>query len=56
MMDLWIFFGIAIAGGIVALLGFFVLIAKRVTEPTRALYQRIETLEKEIDDLKSKKN
>jgi ABC-type antimicrobial peptide transport system permease subunit len=54
MMDLWIFFGIAIVSGIVALLGFFVLITKRVTEPTRELFQRIESLEKEIDDLKSK--
>ncbi len=52
--EIGLLFVMAIAGGIVALFGFFGMINKRVSEPKRELQKRVEQLEEEVRELKNK--
>jgi hypothetical protein len=56
MYDLFLLFGIAIGGGIIALLGLLAILEKKITEPRKELIKKIETLEHEVYTLKMKKD
>ncbi|MGM0877388.1 MAG: hypothetical protein ACQEWV_22305 [Bacillota bacterium] len=45
----------AFAGGIIAIIGFVVILGRRVSEPKRELKQRIDSLEEEVKKLKNGK-
>ncbi|WP_176474873.1 hypothetical protein [Peribacillus simplex] len=55
MFDVAMLFIIAIAGGIIAIIGFFVILGRRISEPKKALQQRIDNLEEEVWKLKNQK-
>ncbi|WP_156418861.1 hypothetical protein [Fictibacillus sp. FJAT-27399] len=50
MSDLYLFFMIAMIGGLVVLIGTIILITKKITAPD--LNKKIHHLEKEVEDLK----
>ncbi len=52
MSDLYLFFMIAMVGGLAVLIGTVILITKKITAPNDALNQKIHRLEKEVEDLK----
>jgi hypothetical protein len=56
MYDLFLLFGIAIGGGIIALLGLLAILGKKITEPRKELIKKIETLEHEVYTLEMKKD
>lgn len=51
-MGLLIFFGVGFIGILVVLLGFVVIIGRRITESKEKTQDKINQLEKEINDLK----
>ncbi|SFG14522.1 hypothetical protein SAMN05216353_1252 [Halobacillus alkaliphilus] len=53
-MDLVIFGVVAVVGGVVALLGFLIILGRKVTEPNKELQQKVESLEDEMKRLKEK--
>ncbi|WP_179295457.1 hypothetical protein [Bacillus sp. FJAT-45350] len=55
MFDIILFFIIAFAGGIIALVGFITIIGRRISEPKRELQQKVDKLENEVRQLKNKK-
>ncbi|WP_179891172.1 hypothetical protein [Bacillus sp. AFS017274] len=55
MFDVALLFIIAFAGGIIAIIGFFVILGRRISEPKKALQQRIDKLEEEVQILKNHK-
>lgn len=55
MFDLMLLFSIAFAGGMIALIGFVILIGRKIFEPKREMQQKIDMLEKEVRSLKEKK-
>jgi hypothetical protein len=56
MYDLFLLFGVAISGGVIAILGLLAIIGKKITEPRKELIMKIETLEREVNTLKMKKD
>ena len=50
-MGLLIFFGVGFIGILVVLLGFVVIIGRRITESKEKTQDKINQLEKEINDL-----
>lgn len=56
MYDFVLLFIIAIAGGIVSLIGFVVIVGKRMMQPREELKQKIDNLEAEIRKLKANKD
>ncbi|MGE6614063.1 hypothetical protein ACQKFG_26855 [Peribacillus sp. NPDC076916] len=55
MFDVALLFIIAFAGGIIAIIGFFVILTRRISEPKKVLQQRIGNLEEEVCKLKNQK-
>lgn len=55
MFDIALLFIIALVGGIVAIIGTFVLLGQRITAPKKELQQKIENLEEEVRKLKNQK-
>jgi len=53
-LDFIILLGVAIAGGIVTVIGSIFLMGKKILEPNKALQQKINNLESEIENLKKK--
>ncbi|TGB03621.1 hypothetical protein [Halobacillus salinus] len=54
ILDLVIFGVVAFGGGVVALIGFLVIIGRRINEPNKELQQKFESLENEVKSLKDK--
>lgn len=54
MFDIALILIIASAGGIIAITGFFVILARKIVEPKRVLQKKIEKLEDEVRILKNK--
>lgn len=54
ILDLVIFGVVAVVGGVVALLGFLIILGRKVTEPNKELQQKVESLEDEMKRLKEK--
>ncbi|MBM7553573.1 hypothetical protein [Thalassobacillus pellis] len=54
IIDLIIFILIAIGGGIVAFISFFLLLGEKFIQPSRKLQRRIDELEAEVKQLKNK--
>ncbi|MCK6258506.1 hypothetical protein LCY76_18185 [Fictibacillus sp. KIGAM418] len=52
MSDLYLFFMIAMIGGLVMPIGTIILITKKITAPNDDLNKKIHHLEKEVEDLK----
>lgn len=55
MFDVALLFIIAFAGGIIAIIGFFVILGRMISEPKKVLQQRIDKLEEEVWKLKNEK-
>lgn len=55
MFDIALLFIMALAGGIVAVIGFIIILGQRISKPKRELQQKIDKLEEEIQELKSQK-
>lgn len=55
-MDLLIFFGIGFIGVVIVLLGFVAMIGRRITESKEETQDKINQLEKEIENLKHGKH
>ena len=55
ILDLVIFGVVAVGGGIVALIGFLVIIGRKITGPNKELQQKVESLENEVKSLKDKR-
>ncbi|MFZ0474610.1 MAG: hypothetical protein WAM18_03930 [Halobacillus sp.] len=53
MVEFIILIGVFIIGGGAALLGFLIIIGRKVTQPDQELQQKIDRLEREIKDLKN---
>jgi len=53
MVEFIILIGALLGGGGVALLGFLIIIGRKVTQPDRDLQQKIDRLEREIADRKN---
>ncbi|MDW7616583.1 hypothetical protein SC499_18040 [Peribacillus simplex] len=45
MFDVALLFIIAFAGGIITIIGFFVILGRRISEPKKALQLRIDNLD-----------
>lgn len=54
MGDLLVLFIIAILGGVISLLGFGSIVIRRLKEPKENLEKRVEKLEQEVLNLKTK--
>ena len=54
MVEFIILIGVFIIGGVAALLGFLIILGRKVTQPDHQVQQKIERLEREIKDLKNK--
>lgn len=48
MFDITLILVIASAGGIIAITGFFIILARKIVDPQRVLQQKIEKLEEEF--------
>ena len=55
MFDIVFLLIIAFAGGIVALIGFLVILGRRISEPKKELLQKIDNLEEEVRKLQNHK-
>lgn len=55
MFDIALLFIMALAGGIVAIIGIFVILGQKISEPKRELQQKIDNLEEEVRKLKNNK-
>ncbi|GGF14383.1 hypothetical protein GCM10010954_11280 [Halobacillus andaensis] len=53
-MDLFILFGVWIAGTLIAVISIFMIIGNRVTEPRKDLERKVHRLENEVRVLKSR--
>ncbi|CCG46816.1 hypothetical protein HBHAL_4476 [Halobacillus halophilus DSM 2266] len=53
MVEFIILIGVFIIGGGAALLGFLIIIGRKVTQPDHELQQKIDRLEREIKDMKN---
>lgn len=54
-LDFIILFGGAFIGGIVVLIGTFMMISRRISGPNKELQQKVDNLEMEVEKLKSVK-
>lgn len=54
MFDLILLLIIAILGGVVSLIGFIVLVGRKLTQPKEELRQRMDRLEQEVRKLQNK--
>ena len=52
MLDVLLLFFVAFAGGIVAIAGFFTILSRKISEPRKELQQKVEKLEKEIQEMR----
>ncbi len=55
IFDFLVIFGAAIVGGIVTVVGSVIVLGKKATEPKNELRQKVNNLEKEIEELKGRK-
>ena len=55
MFDIALLFIMAFAGGIVPIIGFFVILGRRISEPRKELQQKIDNLEEKVRKLKNYK-
>ena len=55
MFDIALILIIATAGGVIAIIGFLVIVSRRILEPKKELQQRIDQLEEEVRMLKNNK-
>ncbi|MYL36908.1 hypothetical protein [Halobacillus litoralis] len=53
ILDLMIFGVVAFVGGLAALIGFLIIIGRRITEPNKDLEQKVERLESEVKRLEN---
>lgn len=53
VLDFIILFGGAFIGGIVVLIGTFMMISRRISGPNKEIQQKVDDLEREIEKLKS---
>lgn len=53
MFDIALLLFMAFAGGIVAVIGIFFILARRILSPQKELQQKVESLEKEVRKLKN---
>lgn len=52
MFDIAFLLFMAFAGGVVAIIGIFIILGRKVTEPQKELQQKIKNLEEEVQKLK----
>ncbi|WP_185819487.1 hypothetical protein [Salibacterium salarium] len=55
MFDVMLLFIVAFTGGIVAIVGFFTILSRRISEPRKELQQKVDNLEKEVQELRNRK-
>lgn len=55
MFDITFLIIMAIAGGIVAIIGILSILGRKITEPKKELQQKVKNLEEEIRKLKNEK-
>ncbi|WP_411739052.1 hypothetical protein [Peribacillus sp. S4] len=55
MFDIALILFIASAGGVIAIIGFLVILVRRILEPKKELQQKIDKLEEEVQILKNHK-